>query len=177
MPLPVAHALIGSGIALAFCPERTRGGARRALLAGSVLGVLSDADYLLNSVRIFGPGWHHGFTHSVAFAVVVGAAAAWVLGLRGWRGVAACILALLSHSLADFLFTESHGVALAWPFTDERFKLGWPPLHYYRLADLAAGSRLVRLGAICVVELFLFAPWLAAGFWFHRRQGPVSKEG
>src|SRR5262249_39984101 len=95
MPLPLAHALVGGRIAVAAWPGRTPAGLRRALVVGALLGVCPDADYLLGRLHVMGWGWHHAFTHSVAFAVIIGAIVSWALGLRGWRAALACVLPVL----------------------------------------------------------------------------------
>jgi membrane-bound metal-dependent hydrolase YbcI (DUF457 family) len=167
MSLPLAHALVGGSISVALWPERTPSGFRRALVVGALLGVCPDADYLLSRLRVLGWGWHHGFTHSVAFAVVVGAIASWLLGLRGWRGALACVLPALSHPLLDYLVTESPGVALWWPVTGRRYKLGIDELSYYHITQASEhGLALVKL---CVAELLLFGPILAFAVLATRR--------
>ena len=153
---------------MAVWPERTPAGFRRALIAGALLGVCPDLDYLLNWVRVLGPGWHHGFTHSVGFAVVVGAIASWALGLRGWRGALACVLPVLSHPLLDYLLTESRGVALWWPLTDHRYKLGIEEVSYYQLAAMSKG--MLGWVKLCALELLLFGPVLAISVLASRRR-------
>ena len=71
MPLPVAHGLIGASIVAALLPL-SRSRIAKPLLLGAVLGISPDLDYALNWFRISGGGWHHGFTHSIPFAFVVG---------------------------------------------------------------------------------------------------------
>jgi hypothetical protein len=56
----------------------------KLLAIGAFLGVCPDFDYILNWLRIGWGGWHHGFTHSFVFALVVGAVATVV---TGWRSV------------------------------------------------------------------------------------------
>ena len=172
MAMPIAHALVGASFAVAFWPEPARAGLRRALIAGAVLGVCPDFDCLINLVRIFGQGWHHGFTHSVAFALVMGAAASGVLGLRGWRGALACGLAVLSHPVLDYLVTESHGIALLWPVTDQRFSLEDGRLGYYRLAGFAQWGTWVGYLRLSVIDLLMFGPVLAAAVLLRRRPAP-----
>jgi len=168
MPLPLAHALVGGSIAVAAWPERTPAGLRRALVVGALLGVCPDADYLLGRLHVMGWGWHHAFTHSVAFAVIVGAIASWALGLRGWRAALACVLPVLSHPLLDYLVTESHGVELWWPVTDRRYKFGIDALSYYHLVRASHGvSTLARL---CLTEAVLFGPILAITVLVSRRR-------
>jgi len=159
MPLPLAHALVGGSIAVAAWPERTPAGLRRALVAGALLGVCPDADYLLGRLHVMGWGWHHAFTHSVAFAVIVGAIVSRALGLRGWRAALACVLPVLSHPLLDYLVTESHGVELWWPMTGQRYKLGIDELSYYHFVRASHGVQ--TLARLCLAEAVLFGPVLA----------------
>jgi membrane-bound metal-dependent hydrolase YbcI (DUF457 family) len=158
MSLPLAHALVGGAVGVALWPDRTPAGSRRALAVGALLGVCPDADYLLSWLHVLGWGWHHGFTHSVAFAGIAGAIVSRALGL-GWRGALACVLAVLSHPLLDYLITESPGVALWWPVTGRRTKLGIDALSYYRLVDASQGA--LALVKLCTVEVVLFGPILA----------------
>ena len=158
MPLPLAHALVGGTLAVAVWPERTPAGLRRALVVGGLLGICPDADYLLGRLHVMGWGWHHGFTHSVAFAVIVGAIVSRAVGLRGWRAALACVLAVLSHPLLDYLVTESHGVELWWPVTGRRYKLGIDELSYYHLVGASHGVR--TLASLCLAEAVLFGPIL-----------------
>jgi len=172
MPLPLAHAFIGGSLTAAAWPVKTPAGFRRGLVAGAVLGVCPDFDYLLNWVRVFGPGWHHGFTHSVAFALVVGVAASCVFGVFGWRGALVCIAAALSHPILDYLLTDSRGVALGWPVTDHRFKLGIEGLSYYQFA---AGSQgVIGFVKLSVIELLVFGPVFALSVLYSRRRYRVA---
>lgn len=168
MSLPLGHALVGASAAVALWPERTPAGTRRAVAAGALLGMCPDADFVLSRLRILGWGWHHGFTHSVAFAVLIGAGCAWALGLRSGRGVAACVAAVVSHPLLDYVVTESRGVALAWPVTDHRYRLGIDALSYYRVTG-GASSAAAAL-TLCLIELALFAPILALAIGASRRR-------
>jgi membrane-bound metal-dependent hydrolase YbcI (DUF457 family) len=169
MSLPLAHALVGASIGVALWPERTPASLRSASVVGALLGVCPDADYVLSRLHVLGWGWHHGFTHSIAFAVVVGAVVSCGLGLRGWRGALACVLPLLSHPLLDYLVTESPGVALWWPVTGQRTKLGVDALSYYHLVGASEGAR--ALVKLCLVEIFLFGPILALAVLASRRRG------
>lgn len=156
MSLPLAHALVGASLGVALWPERRPGELTRAVATGALLGVCPDIDFALGWVHLIGWGWHHGLTHSIAFAVTIGVIAARVLGLRGGRGALCCVLAAVSHPVMDFLTTQSAGVALAWPISGHRYKLGIEAASYYELA-FGGGSRIARL---IVAELVLFGPWL-----------------
>ncbi|HEX2690027.1 MAG TPA: metal-dependent hydrolase [Kofleriaceae bacterium] len=168
MPLPLAHSLVGGSITVAAWPERTPVGFRRALVIGALLGVCPDLDYLLNRLRVLGPGWHHGFTHSLAVAVAVGAAMSWVMGMRGWRGALAFMLPVLSHPVLDYLCTQSRGVALWWPVTDQRYKLGIDEVSYYQFATASEGA--IAWVKLCALELLLFGPVFAISVLASRRR-------
>ena len=155
MPMPVAHALAGAALVAAAHP---RAAARRhylPLAAGALLANAADLDFLL----VFALGsrdWHRGFTHSLAFALLVCLAFSLVLGARRVREVTAYGLAYASHAVLDFATTsESRGLELLWPFSADRLGLRW-----WGLSETP--SRLPPteiLQALCL-ELALFAPLL-----------------
>jgi membrane-bound metal-dependent hydrolase YbcI (DUF457 family) len=159
MPLPLAHALVGASIGVTFAPDRSPTGRRRGLLVGALLGVCPDIDFVLGSLHVVRWSWHHGATHSIAFALIVGVIAARACGLRGGRGTWACVLAALSHPLLDFVITESPGVALGWPVTSRRVKLGIDAVSYYHLTRASEGT--LALVKLCAAELVLFGPLFA----------------
>lgn len=130
MPLPVAHGLIGASVVAALLPL-SRSRIAKPLLIGAFLGVSPDFDYALNWLRISVGGWHHGFTHSIPFALFAGLLT--IVLAREWkvRSFIVFSAAFASHTLLDYLITESQGVALWWPFTDHRYKLRLPnPIEY-----------------------------------------------
>lgn len=159
MPMPVAHGLLGASVAAALAPPRTvrRG---RVLLVGALLGICPDFDYLLNWVGLFGRGWHHDFSHSFAFTLLVGVCAAFVCAGLSRRNILTYWLAALTHPLADYVMTESRGVELFWPLSDRRFRLGGPTLLDYTWANDSAWATAVDLLRISLMECALFAPAL-----------------
>lgn len=149
MSLPLAHAFLGGSLTAVTWPVKAPADWRRGLWAGALLGICPDVDYLINLIRVFGTGWHHGVTHSVLFALVVGTGASWGFGVRGWRGALVCIGAVLTHALLDYLTTYSGGLLLFWPVTDQRFKLGIQAWSYYRFAGDSQGwSAILKVAAI-----------------------------
>lgn len=155
MPLPVAHGLIGASVVAALLPL-SRSRIAKPLLLGAVLGISPDLDYALNWFRISGGGWHHGFTHSIPFAFVVGLLTIIVAREFKVRSFFVFTAAYASHTLLDYLITESQGVALWWPFTDHRYKLRLPnPIEYNSLWESA--MEMIKIG---LTELMLFAPVL-----------------
>lgn len=115
MPLPIAHALVGATVVVAIRPSG-QSDQWKPLLVGAFLGVCPDFDYALNWFRISGGGWHHGFTHSIAFAFLLGLTMAIVSRQRIARSFVVFSAAAASPTLLDLMITESYGVALWWPF-------------------------------------------------------------
>lgn len=155
MPLPVAHGLIGASAVAALLPlSRTR--IAKPLLLGVVLGVSPDFDYALNWLRIGRGGWHHGFTHSIPFALLIGLVT--IILLREWKARSFVVFsaAFASHTLLDFLITESMGVALWWPFTNQRYRLRLPnPIEYSSVWE-----SVLELIKVSLMEVLIFAPVL-----------------
>lgn len=81
-------------------------------------------------------GGHRGFTHSITFALLLGATVAFV-GFRDarWSGQrlrlwTAFTLATLTHGVLDALTTQQRPmVAFFSPFSSERFTFPWHPIH------------------------------------------------
>jgi membrane-bound metal-dependent hydrolase YbcI (DUF457 family) len=154
MPLPVAHGLLGASVIAAAHPQSTQR-YFMPLFAGAFLANLADLDFIL--VFIFhSKSWHRGFSHSILFGLVACLILVLSLGKRHLREAIAYGLAFTSHGILDYVTTkEGGGVELLWPFSAERFVLGWVGLSEMpsRLSDL----EIVRtLG----VELICFAPLL-----------------
>ena len=128
-----------------------------------------DFDYFLNWLNIGWGGWHHGFTHSIVFALILGAFTAYAFRWRTVAGFVVFSAATASHGLLDYLMTESRGVALWWPFTDHRYKLqGWNPIDYSwsSASFLDVVTAVLR---ISVMELILFGPLLLLVLVLRRR--------
>lgn len=129
MPTILSHALFGAAL---YAPFRHRLPPRAAAL-GAFAAVVPDFD--VAGFR-FGIAYgdllgHRGLTHSLAFAVALGAfgAVAWSRARRSrfhaWLYLA---LATASHGLFDALTDGGLGVALLAPFTNERFFFPWQPI-------------------------------------------------
>ena len=153
MPMPVSHSLFGAGLVAAVLPRAARPRYWVPLVLGAVLANAADLDFLL--VFAFrSRAWHRGFTHSLAFALVVFLCFLLALGRRRAREAVAYGLAYASHVLLDFATTrETRGLELLWPFSADRFGLRW-----WGLSELP--SRLPPaevLKSLCL-EFALFAP-------------------
>jgi membrane-bound metal-dependent hydrolase YbcI (DUF457 family) len=122
MPSPVGHALGGLIVGLATdragTPHRARGSSWTAALGTrhvawcTIVACLPDLDFLW--------GRHNLETHSLGFALIVGAAVfAW---RRSARLAVACALAVGTHVLFDWLGSDTTpplGVTALWPFSRE----------------------------------------------------------
>jgi membrane-bound metal-dependent hydrolase YbcI (DUF457 family) len=175
MPLPLAHGLIGASVAAAIdrSPESIDW---RKLLVAALLGVFPDFDYALNWLRISGGGWHHGFTHSIFFAVFLGVITGIIFKEKTARGFIVFAAAAASHTLLDFLITESQGVALWWPLTDHRYKLLLPNPIDYTWSNVTIWTSAVGVLTISLTELALFGPILLSVILVKRLLGsPIRK--
>jgi len=161
VPLPVAHGLIGAGVVAALRPS-SEPGRWKWLALGAFLGIAPDFDFALNLLRRSRGGWHHGFTHSIPFALVVAVVGIIVLRQRNVRSFVIVCGAYVSHTLLDFMLTESRGVALWWPFTNQRYKLRLPNPIDYTWSDDSFSQAAVDLLKISFIELLIFVPILLA---------------
>ena len=159
MPFPVAHGLIGASVVAALLPS-SRSRIAKPLLIGAFLGISPDFDYALNWLQVGRGGWHHGFTHSIPFALVVGLVTIILLRERKARSLIVFSAAYASHTLLDYVITESQGVALWWPFTDHRYKLRLPNPIEYSWDDSSLWETTMDIIRIGLTELLLFMPVL-----------------
>jgi inner membrane protein len=105
---------------------------------------------------------HRGVTHSLAFLVVLTAAAAFLAA----RGRTALVLAAvwgaaaITHPLLDMLTDGGRGVMLFFPFFDERLFFPWRPI---RVSPLGILRFFPRAGEILKSEAPFDAAALLAG--------------
>lgn len=136
-------------------------------LVWSALSFLPDADVVGFALGVrYSDVWgHRGATHSLVFAVAVGAIiglAAPVFRRPGIRTGVLATLVLASHPLLDMLTDGGLGCALFWPFDLTRHFAPWNPipvspigLQFFSPYGMYAAS----------VELLFFAPLI----WFSLR--------
>ena len=105
----------------------------RLLAAALVLSVLPDMDVIgfkfgVYYANILG---HRGLSHSLAFAVGMGAvaflAAPW-LHARRLTAFLVCTGAVTTHIALDALTNGGLGVAVLWPFSEARHFFPWQPI-------------------------------------------------
>ncbi len=171
MPSAFAHAAVGAALATRLPPSRQR------LWVGLVLALAAAApDLDVIGFRLGVPYedvWgHRGWTHSLAFAAIVGLGS-WPL----WRsagarqaGIAAVLLffAIASHGLLDAFTDAGHGVGLWIPFDDARVFAPFRPIATSPLSLRAFFSG--RGLEILASEAVWIGPLVAAIVWAPRRR-------
>jgi inner membrane protein len=168
MPLPVAHGLLGASLVAAVLPRRSPRRYALSLAAGALLANAADLDFGL-VFALHSRVWHRGFTHSLAFALIVGLVLFIAFGRGRARRAAAYALAYASHAVLDFATTKiGGGVELLWPFSTERLALGW--LGLSEVPSRVPPAEVVRYLS---VEFLIFAPpLLALLLWRRKRSRP-----
>ena len=142
-------------------------GVRRGLWAAILvfLSCLPDADVIAFSLGIpyRAPFGHRGAFHSLAFAAACGiglGVLAAFAKLPAWRLGAIAAVVVASHGLLDTLTDGGLGVALLWPFSNERYFASWRPIP---VAPLGARLLAQRGLELMLHEFLLFLPLFVAG--------------
>lgn len=131
------------------------------------LSMLPDADVVAFALDVpySHPFGHRGATHSIAFALSGGLVAGAIAGLRGGqigRWAAVIALTILSHPLLDMLTTGGLGVALWWPWSEERVFL---PVRVIPVAPIGLGMLSARGLHVMLWELVPSIPLFAWALW------------
>jgi membrane-bound metal-dependent hydrolase YbcI (DUF457 family) len=133
MPLPVAHTAAAIGLGLVATARTSAVVSRKKwvlLLAVAVfLAILPDFDILQGLLLRDPQGFHRRGSHSVLFALLVGAVVGWacriwVRELPAGRVFLLMTGAALTHPLLDCFSADTSapfGVALLWPFSNEYY--------------------------------------------------------
>jgi inner membrane protein len=127
VPTIITHAAvplaIGLGLGTGIIPPRL-------LLAGVAASMLPDADVLGFHLGVpYGDALgHRGFSHSLFSAVLTGACAMFAASFFRASRVAVFLFVafcMASHGLLDMLTDGGMGVALLWPFSEQRLFFPW----------------------------------------------------
>ena len=153
MPLPVAHGLLGASIIAALVRKPAPNRFSIPFLIGAALANAADLDFLLVAA-FHSKAWHRGFSHSIAFAVFIVLLLIVLMGRNQLRNAVAYGLAFASHALLDFVTTKSgDGVALLWPFSSDKFAMGW-----WGLSEAPSKLTPVEIVEALALEVLIFAP-------------------
>jgi inner membrane protein len=123
MPTLFTHPAVPLAIGIALSQRII---SKRLLLAGVVASIAPDFDGIgfKLGVSYASDLGHRGFTHSIAFALLLGVIAALCFRTlherHRWIAFAFVFVAALSHPLLDMFTNGGLGVALYWPFSSER---------------------------------------------------------
>jgi inner membrane protein len=152
-------------VAVGLCTSRWRHAGAwhwKAAVGWSVLSLCPDLDVLAFVFRIpyESPWGHRGFTHSITFALLLGA----LLGvlLKDRRAALLGFLTVVSHPLLDSLTNGGLGVALFWPFTHARFFAPWQPLP---VSPIGRAFFTPRGLAVASAELWMLLPFWLYALW------------
>ena len=127
----LTHSAIPLALSVCF-PENSV--SPKLVFAGAACSAIPDVDVVGFS---FGIGYdnvfgHRGLTHSVAFAVALGAWVAVTFFHDTHGGYALpflfLFLSIVSHSLLDMLTDGGRGIALWAPFSNQRLFFPWRPI-------------------------------------------------
>lgn len=175
MPTLFTHAAVPALLGTAAGKHRI---SQRLLGAGVLAALLPDADTLGFKLGIayadaFG---HRGAVHSLLFALCVAILATVLhrpLRSTATRTFVFVGLSAASHPLLDMFTDGGLGVAIAWPFSAQRYFFPWHPI---RVSPIGAHFFSARAWPVIASELlWVWIPAsvlaLIAGCWRVRRRG------
>ena len=151
----------------------------RAMVAFSALSLAPDLDVIAFRLGIpYGAPWgHRGAAHSIFVALVLATIAALASRLgqdqlhTGQTRSALwglCAVVAVSHGLLDSMTDGGLGIALLWPFSNQRYFAPWTPIP---VAPIGQGMLSVRGLRVALTEAVQFAPLLVWALWPGRRAG------
>ena len=164
MPTIIAHIAvplaIGLGLGRRIVPKPL-------LAAGVIASILPDLDVVSFKLGIAYAAdlGHRGFSHSIAFALMVAVIAVPILRRFQVPWAATfwfLLLVVVSHGLLDACTTGGEGVALFWPFSGHRF---FAPYQVIEVSPLSITRFMSDRGlAVLLSELYwVWMPSVALG--------------
>jgi inner membrane protein len=140
------------------------------MVAFSALSLLPDADVIAFWLRIpySAPFGHRGASHSFVAAAAAGllaGLAARPLGFGFLRAALFSAAVVASHGILDTLTDGGLGIALLWPFSNERFFAPWRPIPVAPIGMAFFSSWGMRVAA---AELSFSLPLAIYAFWPRR---------
>jgi inner membrane protein len=161
------------GIVSARIGKRPKKIPRFVWIVGLVaLAYLPDLDVIAFKLGIpYHATWgHRGAAHSLGVALILGALLAIVGRLSGWFPASVGLLGSLvmaSHGVLDTLTDGGLGIAVFWPFSNERYFAPWTPIP---VAPIGLGMFSTNGLDVIGRELVVFSPlFIFAALWPRRR--------
>ncbi|MBB6522024.1 metal-dependent hydrolase [Pseudoteredinibacter isoporae] len=153
----------------------------RLFILAAVLSILPDADVLAFKLGIpYESQWgHRGFTHSLFFSALIA-----LFCTAFWRRLHShpvavfliSFIACASHALLDAMTNGGLGVALYWPFDQERYFLPHRPIQVSPIGIKAFFTeRGLRVLSSELIWVFLPGAVIALLAWAFRRRLPNSR--
>ncbi|HLM75265.1 MAG TPA: metal-dependent hydrolase [Polyangiaceae bacterium] len=167
----IGHVAVGLAAARLFIQRpRSRAELPAAMVAFSALSLLPDADVIAFWLRIpySAPFGHRGASHSFVAAAAAGllaGLAARPLGFGFLRAALFSAAVVASHGILDTLTDGGLGIALLWPFSNERFFAPWRPIPVAPIGMAFFSSWGMRVAA---AELSFSLPLAIYAFWPRR---------
>lgn len=132
MPTIFTHPVVALALAPCFGRRRLSVG---IILLGMLCAIVPDLDVVgfRFGIPYGSPFGHRGFSHSLAFAVLLAASLSLLLRLvaptvSGWRVFLFLFLCTASHGVLDALTNGGHGIAFFAPFSNQRYFFPWRPI-------------------------------------------------
>jgi membrane-bound metal-dependent hydrolase YbcI (DUF457 family) len=176
MPSPVGHILAGTAV---YLVGRGRESRSRVMLVITLLGtIVPDFDFLPGILIGDLPAFHHGPSHSLAFAVLFGVIV-FLFIRRRHKDIAVRIgllaaAAYASHVLLDLVSVNegARGVPILWPLSDHQFGFNLHLLGHFRYSDTYRGIwTVIRWDNLSALsrELVVIGSLPLLLFWRERR--------
>ncbi|MGV3623538.1 MAG: metal-dependent hydrolase [Archangium sp.] len=135
----------------------------KTMVALSAFSLAPDLDVIAFKFGIpyAAPFGHRGATHSIAFALFAGLVAFALT--KEWKAMLTLFLVVLSHPVLDSLTDGGLGVALWWPFSNERIFAPWTPIP---VAPIGKGMLSARGAYVMFVEAAVSLPLIVLAHVF-----------
>jgi inner membrane protein len=181
MPSPVGHSLMG--LVIYRATGRSTGPHAWKLMALSILiANAPDLDFLPGLLIGDLSRFHHGPSHSIGVALLVGFVSSFLASRRLYAFAMGFSL-FFSHVVLDYLIQDPsppHGVPLLWPFSQEYYMA---PFAFLPKFDYSPGLSQSLLSVVfslnnlmtMATELLLFLPWLVAVSLWARDDNAIQK--
>ena len=144
MPSPLGHLLGGAAV---YLTEKREEGRSNVLLASALVGsIVPDFDFVPGLVVGDMRAFHHGMSHSFAFAILFGVVMFVIVRLLhsslARRAAIVGTLAYASHVLLDLVSVNpgTLGVALFWPASNALFGVNLHVFGYFHYTDEGISS-------------------------------------
>lgn len=160
MPSAFSHIAVPLALGLSFGKPIV---SNRLIFLSMFCSVMPDFDAVAFSFGIpyESPFGHRGFTHSIFFSLIIAAIAACFSQLLKTKWQIAFIMVFVStvsHALLDAFTSGGLGVALWFPFSNERFFFPWRPI---KVSPIGVGQFFSEWG-LRVIRSELLWIWLPA---------------